>query len=376
MSPKQVSSHFFGEGVFEWQRVPQDREKTWRERCFSTERWWGDFPRNLSAPENLFEKYPWAIGPFEKYSGNPILAPTAGNWDCGHLSGGVHNGAILLKEDTFYYIYRGERPIDIPTQSTMDYICDIGIATSKDGIHFIKDSEHSPLFRKGTDRCYSYEDVCIARHDNCYHLFCNQWRWDDMTNPEFCGVFHAVSQDLRHWEKIGVVFPGARRIHRNPVILVNPANEAVSIDGKFIMHINDGLMAYSSDMFHWESKEIDFRWPGGEGCIAITDHDAERPGDIILFTGGHHTGHFYAIGEVLFSKSHPEKPLEYLPCPVLAADPKFPFEDGFSAEEPKRFVSSFADTIFFTGMTRYQGKWWVYYGGSEYYTCLATASAK
>ncbi|MHB1769278.1 MAG: hypothetical protein ACYCUV_15675 [Phycisphaerae bacterium] len=39
-----------------------------------------------------------------------------------------------------------------------------------------------------------------------------------------------------------------------------------------------------------------------------------------------------------------------------------------------RAVSSFDDTIFFTGLTRHNGKWWMYYGGSEYYTCLATAA--
>jgi predicted GH43/DUF377 family glycosyl hydrolase len=28
---------------------------------------------------------------------------------------------------------------------------------------------------------------------------------------------------------------------------------------------------------------------------------------------------------------------------------------------------------FFNGLTRHAGKWWAYYGGSEVYTCLATA---
>jgi len=367
---------FFGEGVFDWQLVPQDREKTWRERCFSEERWWGDFPRDLKVPKDLLKDFPWAIGPFEKYAHNPILAPTPGEWDSGYLSGGVHNGAIIIKDETLYYIYRGERPIDIQLRSEIDYICDIGIATSKDGIHLTKDYEHSPLFRKGDHRKYSYEDVSIALYGDTYHLFCNQWLWEDMTNPKHCGVFHAVSKNLLNWEPIGIVFPDARRIHRNPVILVNPINEAVAVNGKFIMHINDGLIAYSEDMFHWKSMELEHRWPGGEGCFVLADHDPSRPNDIILFTGGHHTGHFYAIGEVLFSKSNPEKPLEYLHRPVLEADSTISYENGYSAENPKRFISSWADTIFFTGMTRYNGKWWIYYGGSEYYTCLATAKAK
>ena len=30
--------------------------------------------------------------------------------------------------------------------------------------------------------------------------------------------------------------------------------------------INDGLMAYSEDLRHWQAKEINHSWPGGEGC--------------------------------------------------------------------------------------------------------------
>jgi len=117
-------------------------------------------------------------------------------------------------------------------------------------------------------------------------------------------------------------------------------------------------------------------FPGGECSFALTDYDSKNPGNIILFTGGNHTGHFYAVGEVLFSKKNPEKPLAYLPRPVLAANPKFPYEHGFSAEAPFEPVSSFADCIFFNGLTKYKGKWWFYYGGSEYYTCLATSIDK
>ncbi|MCX7918193.1 MAG: hypothetical protein N3A72_01030 [bacterium] len=371
----EQSKNFFKNGVFDWQFAEQDRKKTWLERCYSKERWWGDFPKDLKVPQNLFHEYPWAIGPFEKYTGNPILAPTPGSWDQGHFSGGVHNGSILIRDGKFYYIYRGERPIDIRTSSPIDYICDIGLAVSNDGIHFIKDDIHSPFFRKGEDQRFSYEDVCCVKYKDVYYLFCNQWLWEEMHNPRMSGVFLAISHDLFHWEKVGIVFPKANRIHRNPVVLQSPINEAVRVNGSFVMYINDGLMAYSDDLIHWESKEIEYRWPGGEGCFALTNHSPERSEDIILFTGGHHTGHFYAIGEVLFSQSNPEKPLAYLPRPVLYAEPKYPYENGFTAEEPHRFISSFADTVFFTGLTRYAGRWWLYYGGSEYYTCLANADA-
>lgn len=363
------------EGQFAWQNFSKDQQELWHEWNYSEERYWGTFPKGLKASPNMFEEYPWAIGPITKYEDNPVLQPTPGAWDMGRFSGGVHNGSIIIKDSIFYYVYRGERPIDVKQNTEIDYICDIGVATSKDGINFTRDTTYMGFFRTGGDRRYSYEDVNVSKYGDTYYLFCNQWYWPDVNDYKINGTFLATSKDLVNWEKVGIVFPNATRTHRNAVVLQGPTNEAVKLNGKFVMYINGGLMAYSDDMIHWESKEIgkepDF--PGGECAFALTDYDSKYPDNIILFTGGNHTGHFYAVGEVLFTKKNPEKSLAYLPRPVLAANPKFPYEHGFSAEAPFKPVSCFADCIFFNGLTKYKGKWWFYYGGSEYYTCLATS---
>ena len=378
-----VRRAFFGDGLFDWQiPVGSDRDRSWDRFTFDTEKWWGTFPRN-EAPAvqgrrgdtQLFADFPWAVGPFQKHSANPLLAPTPRKWDCGRFDGGVHNGAVVRHGNKFHYVYRGERPIDVEQDSRIDYICDIGIATSDDGVNFTKDYVHSPLFRHGEFRRYSYEDVCLVRHEGVYYLFCNQWLWEDQQNTSVNGTFLATSTDLLHWQRHGIVFPKATRIHRNGVVVQDPENNAVRINGKFVMHINDGLIAYSDDLVHWESEELNELWPGGEGCFALAGHDPKRPDDIVLFTGGHHHGHFYAVGQVLFSTRDPAKPLAYLPRPMLAADPAIPHESGRRADPPHDPISSFRDCIFFNGLTRYAGRWWMYYGGSEYYTCLATAHA-
>jgi predicted GH43/DUF377 family glycosyl hydrolase len=364
------------DGMFDWQFPSADTGQQWQKWSFNVDRWWGGFSRDLSDSMNMFADFPWALGPFTKYSGNPVLAPSPGAWDQGRFSGGVHNGSIIVKDKKFYYIYRGERPLDIPKAGDMDYICDIGVAVSDDGVHFIKDTEHSPFFRTGEDHKYSYEDVNVVRHGDTYYLFCNQWLWGKQSDTSINGTFLATSKDLLHWDKVGIVFPQAVRTHRNAVVLQNPENEAVSVDGKFIMYINEHLLATSPDMIHWTSHENTNRWPGGECCFALADHDPQRPDDIILFTGGAHTGHFYAVGEVRLSKKDPMKPLAWLPRSPLFAETKYPYENGFTAEAPHRLISSFSDCIFFNGLTRSDGKWWLYYGGSEYYTCLAQAPAK
>jgi predicted GH43/DUF377 family glycosyl hydrolase len=363
--------------LFAWQLKTNDTQKAWENYSYSTERWWGTFPKDLPATTDMYKDNPWAIGPIIKHSGNPVLSPAAGAWDQGCLDGGgVHNGSIIVKDDVYYYVYRGDRPIDIKLKTDIDYICDIGVATSTDGVHFSKDTVNSPFFRNGEDKKYCYADVNVVKSKDTYYLFCNQWYWPNTEDHAQNGTFLATSKDLLHWTKKGIVFPKASRTHRNAVVLQNGNNEAVKINGKYVMYINDNLMAYSKDMLHWESKEVKTSFPGGECCFALAEYDNKDPNKIILFTGGNHTGHFYAIGQVLFSKSNPEHPIEYLPKPALYADSTLSYEHGFSATEPNKLVSIFADCIFFNGLTLYKDKWWFYYGGSEYYTCLATAPFK
>ncbi|MCY2924061.1 MAG: hypothetical protein NT031_01240, partial [Planctomycetota bacterium] len=316
----------------------------------------------------------WAIGPFTKHPANPVLAPSPDGWDVG-ARGGVHNGAILRRNGKFHYVYRGWMPhpptvYDEWLCGYFDWVCDIGLAVSDDGVHFQKDRDHSPFFRTGDDkrRGASQRALELLRQRPRGHgrLACLR------------RGLSAVGRDLMHWDKVGLVFPGATTMHRNACVLQNPRNQAVRVNGQFVMFLNFDMMAYSDDLIHWHSQPIPpaHHWPGGEGCFALCDYRAADPDAVLLFTGGHHSGHFYAIGEVLFSKRTLPQPLEWLPRPVLAADPSIPCEDGRDASPPHKSVSYFRDTVFFTGLTRHADQWWAYYGGSERYTCLAQAPVK
>ena len=373
---KNEKEAFHGEGFFDWQFSSEHQRTRWHENRYDEDKYWGGFARGSFDPDT-YELPDWAIGPFVKYEGNPVMGPTPGGWDCGHFGGAAHNGSILHRNGKFYYIYRGEFPLppELRGHPDIDYCCDVGIATSLDGINWEKDHAHSPALRPGGNEKYSFEDVNVVSHNGRYYMYLNRWDWAQFGNPKISGIYIATSDDLLHWEHVGLAYPEATRIHRNGTVVQNPQNEAVKINGKFVMYINDGLMGYSDDLIHWESVEIKNEWPGGECAVAICDHRPNHPDDIILFTGGHHTGHFYAKGEVLFSKRDVTKPLEWLPRPILWAEPKYPYEDGYSTDG-KTPISHWRDTVFFTGITLHEGKWRVYYGGSEYYTCLATADYK
>lgn len=361
--------NFFKKGVFDWQLSGFG----WTDGDGGPERFWGGFPREVPADYAFPD---WALAPAEKYAGNPVFAPDAASWDCGNISGGVHNGSVLKKDGLFWYIYRGEMPFSGKTREgralNVDYVCDIGLASSADGVRFTR--RGGPLFRAGEEPEISFEDVCCVERDGTYYLFCNRWDWKNPSDPAKNGVYLAVSSDLLHWEKKGLVFPDARRIHRNACVLQNTHNRAVAINGEYIMYINDGLAAVSRDLIRWESRETGAHWPGGEGCFALTDHGGS--GDIVLFTGGHHTGRFYAVGEALFKRDAPFTCRDYLLKPVLAADPSIPYESGFDAETGKKQISRWRDTVFFTGLTEHEGKLRLYYGGGEYYTCLAEIRLK
>jgi predicted GH43/DUF377 family glycosyl hydrolase len=316
----KTSEEFFGNGFFDWQLSGGEYEEKRKEWKYNEEKYWGGFSREPLDMAKYEPPY-WAIGHFKKH-GKPVLSPTEGKWDCGSICGGVHNGSILWRNGQFYYIYRGESPIPGHERANpnIGYICDIGVAVSEDGVNFEKRYDVSPFFRKDGDACYSFEDVNIAEHEGRYYMFVNRWDWAKFDDPSVSGAYMAYSDDLLHWTKCGLVYPNAKRIHRNCVVVQNANNEAVRINGKFVMYINDGLIGYSDDMIHWESEETKNLWPGGEGCFALADYDKSHPDNMILFTGGHHTGHFYAVGEVLFSKSDVTQPLEWLPRPVLTPE--------------------------------------------------------
>lgn len=183
-------------GLFDWQFPGKGEEYGYDEK-----KWWGGFPKDFDPAK--YRVPDWIIGPFTKYPGNPIMEPTPGSWDRGHYGGGVHNGSVLVVDGQFCYVYRGERELD----RKPGYICDIGIATSKDGIHFTKDTAHSPFFGKGKDKGFSFEDVCLVRYKGAYYLFCNVWDWTRAEDPKASGAFLAISKDMVHWTKRGLIFP-------------------------------------------------------------------------------------------------------------------------------------------------------------------------
>lgn len=78
------------------------------------------------------QKYPeWAIGPFKRYEGNPIMKQQGkfGTWE----SQNAYNPAVIVRDNRFLMLYRGENS---DTTLFKHYRSQIGFAESEDGIHW------------------------------------------------------------------------------------------------------------------------------------------------------------------------------------------------------------------------------------------------
>ncbi len=295
----------------------------------------------------------WAIGPFARVEENPLLVPTSG-WEALH----TYNPAVLIVDGRFAMLYRAQ---DIPhEQGGKDQI---GLAWSDDGIHWER-YPGNPVLEATED----YElpggsqDPRVVRHDGVYYMTYTAW------SPPNCYLSIATSEDLVHWTKHGPLFPELRWT-KSGTIVQNPSNEAVRIDGRFVMYVVDWkpfYIAYSDDLLNWEIKELEGEL-GGESGIAVTDYADPGEDDIVLFYSGaleNRGDWFYAVGEALFSRDDPERRLAFLEWPVIR--PLKPYEMAGNKE----------NCVFASGLLRHQGRWWLYAGAGDHVVALYTAPAK
>ena len=307
--------------------------------------------------QNLTKDLPeWAIGPFVKHKKNPLLQPSKAGWD----RGAVWNPAVIVENDKFHMLYRGAVAVGGGEDQ-------IGLAWSGDGINW-KKYENNPVLSVSKAR-ETGEDPHLVKCKSTYYLHYNTWYWSPNRTRATGGEALASSKDLKQWERHGLLFPGLsedKKIPRNGSIVQNPCNEAVKINGRYVMYMNEHI-AYSKDLLSWEikslkSKPCQERAPGHqlETCIAITDYMVCND-YILVFLAGGIKGHRYAITEAVYSRKNPEELLEVLEYPVLYAT------------EPYETEGDYKDVLFMESLTMYQGKWWLYYGASEKFIALATA---
>jgi len=162
---------------------------------------------------------------------NPIIHVGApGQWDAGL----VHTGSVLFDGTTYRMWYTG-MSVGYGSGS-----CGIGLATSSDGIHWVKDTADNPVLSAGDGNAWDKHGVgecSVVYHpaSHQYLMFYNGNEVDYFT--ETSGIGYASSPDGIHWTKYG----------GNPV-LSNGQPGATVASSPFVLLTNSTLhMWYQGD---------------------------------------------------------------------------------------------------------------------------------
>lgn len=302
----------------------------------------------------------WAIGPFVRYGENPILQPCGQGWE----NWNIYNPGVLFDGDRFRMLYRGqERHMNGSTKVTLSRI---GYAESLDGVTFLQNSVPVIDATKPYETRWGAEDARLVKYEGTYYAFYTGNGYEKSDRICLC---EATSTNCINWNKLGIIEHGTK----NGAIVRDPSGTPVKMNGKFVMYVGDSRfgVCYSDDLMNWSPITwIDPKFPKGwitpyEPCVAVANY-SDKPDDILLFIAGRLNGQgkwYYAISEMLFSKSDPANKVDQLNDCIM--QPKESYESG-----------TFPKCIWMNSIILHNGQWWMHYGAGDRNIGLATAPYK
>lgn len=284
----------------------------------------------------------------ERFVGNPILSPRADH----PYQVSIYNPAVLFHEGTFYMLFRGQPDTEVTGL--------IGIATSKDGVHFRVHEEPIivPEFEYERSGC---EDPRLVRLDG---RFVCTYVGKDGRN-DIGHLCMAVSSDMRGWSKLGVVLvpkPGkwyARQIKAGAVFpfRVRGRYAMVFLGERRPWHTAIGI-AFSDDFVHWTIPEQSVVLAPRTGYF---DSMGVEPGPppilldegILLLYNGWNEEKVHCIGAALLDPEEPRRVLWRSDTPLL------------EPEQPWERKGMVPNVVFGTGLVHIPPFWWLYYGAAD-----------
>jgi beta-1,2-mannosidase len=340
----------------------------------------------------------WAIGPFSRPSGEPVIVPDPKaifddpisrkpvRWEALH----TFNPAAIVRDGKVCLLYRAED--DTGEMRIGGHTSRLGLAFSSDGIHFsrLPDPVFFPSMDAQTGREWpgGVEDPRIVEsEDGTYVLTYTQY------NRRTYDVGVATSSDLVHWQKFGPAFQDAsggkyRNLEYKSAGIVTTLKDgklvATKINGKYWMYWGEKTVrvATSADLVHWSPVEdsdgkpvvvlgerpghFDSGFPEVGPPPVLTKH-----GIVVIYNGKNAVAGgdpqlepgTYAVGQALFAADNPLKLLDRLDQPFLA--PATPFERTGQYKE---------GTTFAEGLVYFKKKWFLYYGAADSFVGVAIAS--
>lgn len=297
------------------------------------------------------------LGPFRPYDRNPILRPRGSGWE----SASVYNPAALVRGDDVVLLYRAH---------ASDIVSHVGLATSADGIDFVREPEPVLSPSEPYDR-FGCEDPRVTEIDGTYYLTYTGW---DRTAAQLC---LATSRDLHTWTKHGPLFPSfdtfgghqgredGRTWSKAGGILPVP------VGGRYLMYFGEGSIfhAWSDDLIHWtpEPEPVMEPAPGtfGSALVEVGPPPILTSSGLILLLHNAAVktadgGVRYTCGQLLL---HPDDP------GTILAQLNRPWLEPSTYEDTHGLVSN---VTFVEGLAFHRGTWFAYYGQSDSTLGVAT----
>mgnify|MGYP004551504451 FL=1 len=322
----------------------------------------------------------------KKYEGNPIMSPRKEiPWEnfC------VLNPAVIYDDenDRFVMVYRaaGDDPA---------HVIRLGLATSKDGIHFTRYSD-KPIFdvmpEEADGGCI--EDPRLVKIDDCYFMTYaskpfyvgRYWlppeeRYNQgcpfvktpVAGPTFINKKHtttylAYTKDFIHYKRCGRI-TDSRFDNRDCVIFPEKVNgKFVKIDRPYRDGPNPSIwITFSDDLMEWGEPTLLYKvggesWDGervGAGCPPLKT----KEGWLLCYHGVSKIDHKYRVGFMLLDLLDPSKILAKTKNYVM--EPDLPFESS----------EMYPGCVFPTGWVNRNGTLYIYYGCGDKHIALATST--
>lgn len=299
----------------------------------------------------------------------------------------VFNPAAIVKDGKVFLLYRCE---DNPAAALGGRTSRLGLAESKDGIHFKKFAE--PVLYPANDsfKEYDYPGGCedprlVQTEDGMYVVAYTSW------NYKVPRLSIAFSKDLFHWEKKGPAFfkayngKFANDASKSGSIItkfLNGKAVAAKIDGKYWMYWGEHIinLAWSENLYDWNPLLDN----NGELLAVVRtrpkmfDSDLTECGPpaiitakgIELFYNGKNATNdnadpnlpkgTYSVGKVVFDINDPKKVIER--SDTCFIKPTLPHEMTGQYQ---------AGTTFSEALVFFKGKWFLYYGTADSFVGVA-----
>jgi len=300
----------------------------------------------------------WGLGYLRKYPGNPVLVPQGDGWE----SRAVFNPATWTDGDKVYLLYRAEGPCSFPNFPEKEVTSRIGLAISIDGKHFERELHPVMEPTEPYEIPGGCEDPRIVRINDTFYMTYTAY------DGKVARLAMAVSQDLKMWEKKGLIFTDEQwdqffPKHKYPDVpkgwFKSGAILSEQVGGRYWMFFGDTDIwaAYSTNLQHWEIVGDPVLTPRAgffDSRLVEPGPPPQKLGESIwLGYNSADANLHYAFGQVLLDPHDPTKVLRRSARPLL---------EPTTADEIEGQISN---VVFGEGLVEFQGQIFLYYGMAD-----------